>query len=117
MFPKRAFRDTDGKILYPLYPVIPFETEFLPRHFTMLIPEATQNDLFEKRTYFLKDDGSFNLSAAISERDRLWEAFINGQTSLKESQTDDPQVIDFEVELNLDIFCSYGRLVSDLVTD
>jgi hypothetical protein len=117
IFPKRVFRDVDGNALYPMYPVIPFETEFFPRYFTMLIPESTQEQLFGRRTYFLKNDGAFNLSDAIGERDKLWAAFINAQTSLKESQTDDPQIIDFEIELNLDLFCSYGRMISDLVTD
>ena len=83
----------------------------------MLIPEATQQQLFKQKTYFLKEDGSFNLSDAIHNRKKIWDDYIAAQTSLKESQTDDPQIIDFEVELNLTAFCSYGRFVGDLVTD
>ncbi|MBM4253386.1 MAG: hypothetical protein FJ146_15565 [Deltaproteobacteria bacterium] len=117
VFPKRPWRDVEGKALFPLYPVIPFETMYFPRYFTMLIPEATQQQLFDRQSYFLRDDGSFNLSAAIQDRYKLWDDYIVAQTSLKESQTDDPQIIDFEVDLNLSAFCNYGRLIDDLVTN
>lgn len=117
VFPKRSFRDQDGKALYPLYPTLPFETEFFSMHFTMLIPAATQQQIFGNSSYFLKEDGSFDFTSAINNRERLWQDYIVAQTSLKESQSDDPQIIDFEVELNLSAFCAYGRLVSDLVTD
>lgn len=117
VFPKRLFRDEDGKAIYPLYPALPFETEFFPMHFTMLIPDTTQQQIFGGNRYFLKSDGSFDFTSAISNRERLWQDFVVAQTSLKESQTDDPQIVDFEIELNLSAFCAYGRLISDLVTD
>jgi hypothetical protein len=79
----------------------------------MLIPEPEQRRLWGSRTYFTTGSG-FNLSAAVRERDRLWERYLQTFTSRKEAQSANPRLVDYEVSLDLGLFCAYGRAVADL---
>lgn len=117
IFPKRPILDDRGQQIYPVYPALPFEIIFLQKYFTMLIPKETQQQMFGDDEFFLHKDGSFDLGAATQRRASIWNAYVASQTSLKEAQTDDPQIIDFQVKLDLNLFCRYGRIVSDLLTD
>ena len=117
IFPKRPMIDENGKKIFPVYPALPFEMIFLQTKFTMLIPRETQQQLFNGEEFFLREDGSFDLGAATQRRSSVWKAYIASQTSLKEAQTDDPQIVDFQVKLDLNLFCRYGRVVTDLLTD
>ena len=117
VFPGRPMKAEDGKVIYPLYQAIPFEIAYFQRHFTMLIPPETQRQAFGHANFFVRSDGTFDLGMAVSHRADLWDAYVASQASLKEAQTDDPQIIDFQTDLNLKLFCAYGRPVADLVTD
>lgn len=117
VFPERPMRDEKGQLFYPLYSALPFEVGFFRKYFTMLIPEETQRQLFNGRSLFIRDGGSFDLGQAVEHREQLWNAYVESQTSLKEAQTDDPQIVDFQVKLEMDLFCRYGRVVSDLLTN
>jgi hypothetical protein len=117
IFPERPMRDEKGQLFYPIYSALPFEVVFFRKYFTMLIPEETQHQLLNGRSLFIRDGGSFDLGQAVERREQLWNAYVESQTSLKEAQTDDPQVVDFQVKLEMDLFCRYGRAVSDLLTD
>lgn len=117
IFPSRPMFDDQGQKIYPVYPTLPFEVLFFQKYFTMLIPAETQQQLFQGNTFFLRDDGSFDLGKATQRRAAVWEAYVGTQTSLKEAQSDDPQIVDFQVKLDLNLFCRYGRVVSDLLTD
>jgi hypothetical protein len=117
IFPERPMRDEKGQVFYPIYTALPFEVIFFRKYFTMLIPDETQRQLFNGRSLFIRDDGTFDLGQAVERRELLWNAYVESQTSLKEAQTDDPQVVDFQVKLEMDLFCRYGRVVSDLLTN
>jgi hypothetical protein len=81
----------------------------------MLIPPQTQKDLFGG-TAFVRTDGTFDLAAAVRDRKRLWSAYIERFSSVKEAQDKDPDVTRYEVTLDLSAFCAYGRPVTDLTT-
>lgn len=117
VFPGRPLKAADGQKIYPLYQAVPFEVAYFQRHFTMLVPPETQRQAFGRADFFVRRDGTFDLATAVAHREDIWDAYIASQTSLKEAQTDDPQIIDFQMDLNLKLFCTYGRPVAELVTD
>jgi len=66
--------------------------------------------------FFVNEDGTFNISDAVKERSDLWQEYIQTFTNVKRSQSADPQIIDYEVSLDLNVFCAYGRPISDFIT-
>lgn len=129
-------RGSDRKptTIYPLRPAAQLETTLFRQTYTMLIPSDVQSRIFGNvlrqevagvpdygdaiDLFFVKRDGSFDLSAAADahNRERLWNTYIKSMTTLKESETDDPQVVMYQVGLDLAPFCAYGRPVADLMT-
>jgi hypothetical protein len=115
--------------IHPLTPVLPLESHVFVSVYTMLIPGDVQNKIFAKylredSTFklpsngaFIKDDGTFDISSAVRSRDSLWELYIKAMTSVKEAQTDDPQIILYQVSLDLNPFCAYGRPIKDMITN
>jgi hypothetical protein len=61
-------------------------------------------------------DGSILTDVAVTDRVGMWSAYIKRFTRVKESATEDPQVYKYSVTLDLDVFCSYGRNISEFVS-
>lgn len=53
-------------------------------------------------------------SKALSSQREFWNDYVDRYTSTKESQTEDPQVIDYSVSLAMDRFCEFGKHLDDL---
>lgn len=104
-----------GESIYPLRRLIPFETHSFSSEYTMLIPPETQTGLFGG-TIFVRKDGTFDLEQAVKDRRRLWEAYIKRFTMVAEAQDKDPDITRYEVSLNLEPFCAYGRRIDDILT-
>lgn len=125
--------------LFPAPPVVSYEAHWFTSQFTMLIPETIQKQVFAKyydapygihageydsnrngyidgKGFFVNSDESFNLTDAVEKRTALWNAYFKTFTQIKEAQTEDPVVIDFEVNLDLNLFCAYGRNINDLTS-
>lgn len=117
---------------FPIKPTTPFETFMFSNFYTMLIPKSVFLKVFERNSngkgisdnywtsrdeaFFYKDDGTFDLTKASGKygREAVWRKYISTFTTVKEAQTADPQVINFEVSLGLDVFCAYARPINDL---
>lgn len=116
----RAFKDEAGKMVWPIHPAGILEAGLLPYHFTMLIPPAVQREFFgsdmPNSGFFIKPDGTYDLGQAIEHRRKIWNAFFEKSVSVDEAQTDDPSTIQFNLKLNLEVFCAYARPVKDLLT-
>lgn len=107
-----------------------FSPSILPELFTLLIPPEVQKSYFTKRKinyhtsefpsknndqyFFIKRGGDFDLTDAIKNKDHVWVEYINNATRVTKAQSSDPRVINYEVELNLNLFCKYGRYIGDL---
>lgn len=50
------------------------------------------------------------------ELKKIWAAYLDEFTRYKEAQSTDPQIINYEVELDLKEFCKYGRPINDLLS-
>lgn len=116
----QKLKDTDGNYVWPIHPAGILEAGLLPTHFTMLIPENVQKKFFDKkqsgRGFFIRPDGAFDLTEAIKDRRKLWNAYFSQAVRVDEAQTEDPSIIQFNIRLNLDLFCAYARPVKDLLT-
>lgn len=71
------------------------ETSQLMSRYTIMQPGASPSD-------------------AVEQKDNLWVDYIHTYTSATEAQNDDPQVITYDLTLNLKRFCEYGANVDDL---
>lgn len=117
--------------VFPLMMINPEPSRSFSKEFTMLIPAEVQAKLFKRSTHseivegdshveskamFVDSDGRFNIKQAVARKDKIWEIYLEELTTVKEAQTSDPQIINYEINLDLNPFCTYGRKVSDLVT-
>lgn len=110
--------------IFPIMRGFPLEPNLFSGYFTMLIPSEVQNKIWNKsntrrywRTnYFIKWDGSYDLEEAINSRRQIFNQYIERFTTVKEAQSEDPQIIDFHVTLDLQVFCQYAKPVEDLVS-
>lgn len=115
---------------YLVKPIIPMEMRVFSAAYTMLIPPRVQRKLWQnpvrmnvpekyhKGYGFFIDPKSlkFVFSDAVADRGIMWRYYVKTFTSVKESQTGDPQLIDYDVSIDLNVFCEYGRPVNDLVS-
>lgn len=85
--------------------------------FTMLIPREVQRQLWPKDgPYFVGADGSFDVEAAVRAKNEIFKAYFDSQTSISEISSDDSQIMKFRVELDLNVFCTYARPISDFMS-
>lgn len=116
----RRFKSAEGDVVYPVYPAGVLEAGLLPMHFTMLVPPGVQKKYFAELTpergFFVREDGTFDLGDAVGGRQRLWNAYFNKSIVVEEAQTSDPDVVQFNIRMDLDLFCAYARPVQDLLT-
>ena len=114
---------------FPLTPSFQLEASEFRRFFTMLIPPEEQAKLFRERRnkygttvthserpFGVNDQGVLAASTAIEDQEPIWRSYFASFTNVKESVTDDPYVINFQVELDLNPFCAYGRNTADLMS-
>lgn len=116
----RRFKSAEGEVIYPVHPAGVLEAGLLPMHFTMLVPPAVQKKYFAELTpergFFIREDGTFDLGEAVGRRQGLWNAYFNKAIVVEEAQTSDPDVVQFNIRMDLDLFCAYARPVQDLLT-
>ncbi len=74
----------------------------------------SESDSASLETTILNENGEIDVSKAIDQRDRLWNAYINKFTSIKEASEQNAQKSTVELTLDLNVFCKYGRKISDL---
>lgn len=114
----------DDPSIFPGGDIVFIEWLNLFSRYTMLIPKDVQKDYFKEKHnhssghHFIDSDGNFQIERAVSRNGLvdLWEDYLLTATTVKEAQSTDPQIIDYEVELDLKLFCAYGRPLSDLVS-
>lgn len=132
-------RQSTGNIIYPLRLMVPLEPAAFWLSYTMLIPLDVQKKIFDlnglrtstceegrcladykgndrSNGFFVNSDGTFDIRNAIRDREELWDVYIQHFIKLKEAQTADPQIVKYEVSLDLNPFCAYGRAVEDLLS-
>lgn len=105
---------TEHRTMTDLY----FIEKILAQKFTMLIPAAVQESIFGSPKFFISNADQFSIRESIdsSQLKKLWSAYLSKFTTYKESQSPDPQILDYEVELDLKPLCSYGRAIDDLIS-
>lgn len=106
----------EPRAVFPLREASLGDAGVLKEFFTLAVPPAIQQREFGAERVGLNPDGGFNLSALVRERDQIWDVYFRRYTRLREAVNEDPRVIDFEVSLDLGLFCRYGRAAGDLVT-
>lgn len=109
-----AETSTEHKTMTDLYLI----EKTLAQKFTMLVPAEAQESIFGGKVFFTGSGGQFSLRDAANPENlkKLWATYLSHFTTYKESQSTDPQIINYEVELDLKPFCSYGRAIDDLVS-
>jgi hypothetical protein len=129
-FPAKETLEVTGSTREKIFPIVrgrPLEPATFSAFYTMLIPLELQKKLWPHLVvrggkwlwmdyFFLKEDGSYNFQRAIVDRKSIFEEYIKTFTKVKEAQTSDPQVLNFEVSLDLSVLCQYSRPISDLVS-
>jgi len=82
-----------------------------------IIEEITGSE-FDKRylhrTILLDEDGQIDISKALTSKNELWHAYIKKYTRIKEVSDDNSNQSTIELSLDLNVFCKYGRKISDL---
>lgn len=82
-----------------------------------IIEEITGSEFdsnYPYSTILLDENGEIDISKAISRKDDLWKSYIEKFTSIKEASEDNSKQSTIELTLDLNIFCKYGRKISDL---
>jgi len=120
IWPARRFKSSTGDFIWPVHPAAVLEAALLPMQFTMLIPPAVQARYFGAAVpgspFFLRDDGTFDLSQAVKDRQKIWNAYFSKAIVVDEAQTQDPDVVQFNLRFDMSLFCAYARPVDDLLT-
>lgn len=89
-------------------------TILTPKNVIEEITGTEFNSRFPYSSIVLNESGEIDISKAISRRNDLWKAYIYKFTSIKEASEDNSQKSTIELSLDLNVFCKYGRKVSDL---
>ncbi len=58
-----------------------------------------------------------SISTSLKRRENAWVDYLKRNTSVKESVSNNPNIFDFEVSLDLAVFCENARSTSDLLTN
>jgi hypothetical protein len=120
VWPARRFKGSAGEFVWPVHPAAILEASLLPAQFTMLIPPSVQSKYFGSvapgRGFFVRDDGTFDLSDAVKNRQAIWNAYFTRAVGVDEAQTNDPDVVQFNLRFDMELFCAYARPVDDLLT-
>ena len=105
------------------------ELKNLVDNFTILEPLDYQNEAYKCDEDCLKDpnqdhdkveliavteDGKQSISEAAKKKDDIWIRYIGRFTKINEAKTNNPRIINADLELDLNGFCRYGRLLTDL---
>ncbi len=116
------------------YPVLRraqhMESSMIRNYFVLLMSKESQKEAFfspskldldlgsnQSPHYFgLDDQGEVKPSKLLEDRDEQWRAYFAKFTSVKEASGVDPNVIDFEVELNTAVFCQYGKSTTQFLS-
>lgn len=61
-------------------------------------------------------DGEVDIANAVKNRTQLFKKYLRENTHIQINQTDDPNIVDYKVSLDLGNFCKYSRPVSDFYT-
>lgn len=78
--------------------------------YTLILPKDVQTKVFGRP--FVDQ----SIKYAVEERSKLWQYMALRYTTVKEAVNDDPDTLNFEIGLDLSLFCQYKRRVSDLVS-
>lgn len=82
----------------------------MANQYVLLIPES------EQKKFGLREYGPSDVKTAVQQRQKTFEDVVKKFTTVKEEQSDDPSVINYEVSLDLGLFCAYARPLSDFVS-
>lgn len=86
-------------------------------NFTALISATkVQEDLPELQSIFLNPDGSISTAKALQAKEQFWKFYLQKFTTVKEAQSDNPAFKDYEVSLDLNLFCTFGRQTMGLLS-
>ena len=89
-------------------------TILMPKEVIEEITGEEFNSRFPYSAIILNENGEVDLSKAIENRDRLWKAYIQKFTLIKEANDDNSKKSAIELSLDLNTFCKYGRRISDV---
>jgi len=62
------------------------------------------------------DGGTLSPSDALSKKDLIWKRYLVANSSIKEAVSNDSQIVNYEVSVDLNGFCKFGRHTDDLLS-
>jgi hypothetical protein len=89
-------------------------TILTPKNVIEEITGSEFNSRYPHSSIILNESGEIDISKAIARKKDLWKAYIYKFTSVKEASEDNSQKSTIELSLDLNVFCKYGRNISDL---
>lgn len=90
------------------------ELQMLMDNFTILEPVDFQNEAYKSDLIAADENGKQSISEAIEHKDKIWIRYVEHFTKISEAKSNNPRVINIDLDLDLNGFCRYGRNVSDL---
>lgn len=72
------------------------------------------NSQYPYSSIILDENGQIDISKAVRRKNDVWKAYIRKFTSIKEASEDNSRKSSIELSLDLNVFCKYGRKISDL---
>jgi hypothetical protein len=89
-------------------------TILAPKEVVEKITGTEFDDKYLYGTIILNESGEVDISRALEQRDRLWKAYINRFTLIKEASDQNSPKSTIELSLDLNVFCKYGRSIPAL---
>jgi hypothetical protein len=89
----------------------PTEFAALMDDYTFLVPESSSEMYGTGKVVGFSD-----ISSALKFRKQLWRVFVEEFSTVKEAPSENPDVLRFQVTLDLSYFCRFRQRVSDLLT-
>lgn len=112
----RATREGTKTDLYSIQPLVLAEAYYLTNYYTFVLQNGGGPEMAEVARGLIGGT-KFDIDEATgSRRFYAWREYFKKFTSYKEAQSKDPKVIDYDVSLDLNALCTYGRPISDLLS-
>lgn len=88
----------------------PPDLERIMHDYTFLLSEKIKED------WAFKDlPETSGITMAIKYQKYLWNLYLEKMTAVKEAAAEDPYLLKFEVDLDLELYCRYRQRVQDLL--
>ena len=82
----------------------------MAENFVLLVPPA------EQEKFGISPYDPTNLKQVVMDRTKIFDEVVNRFATVKSEQSDDPNIINYQLDFDYGLFCAYGRPLKDFLS-